>query len=950
MAQQSYCSGEKRFDIHINGGLKDLKDALESIRMNLRWYIGDYNTSLFKQLKGTECSSGFMELIKQLIDNKKVDEIISSNYLELQKIADAIALDQKHDFEDTRCNLSNCVNFPTTSLSSISEKIKGIISDNNSGVKPLKGNNELLPEKYSVDMGPQSVYAKNIRYAIDKINNDAGVYCGKINTVSQIIDAAGCDTNCKKDVLSKTIDIEVQFYIYNIGFIFYQGFFEFFKQAYTKNGKKYKYSVLFGKGGTATTIDPMNKNRLQILSNKGTSSTTSNNIVCEAQPSSNGNELTDLKKQVYLFIYSHEVIGDKLNTTMVAKKNVNVGSSGFSVENICKFINGSGSLFDSSFKSTMDKELNNFDPDVKTLFYITLPMCIKGYGDSGQMITTIVMSCSSTLCEGKYTNKIILMTCDTFFMQLLYLFKCPFLLGTRSTPCYLYDESSKLRGKLAVNFYNDTYGNVKIVLNGIQKVPGYNTPDIPMLLQVEPPVKLPKTPNTNNIAKGMSYNIPIMESIRGAVLDEIKRSTEKIKRLYVIVPYGNSESTNTLCLIERSFFSSPNKITRVDSINGTQFYYLEHNVNVKKVYQGDGNVINEAKDVFDRSLSNINGLVKLFTFVLSISFKRELYENQAPYLFETQFEYFMKQFFNNMTARSKGIFESFKNYIDGIDILLTFKKWNQSYTPQTHPLSRQLNSLNKYLNNSFETQSWMKIKNNCFKPSNLVKKSLEECDEMLDYYIAELELTKGHLKTILSILDLDAAKAAKTAKAGQGLLNESSIRHLCMYAIVLLDYAKNIYEMSNMYSGIFLKNIEVVTTFINDSAMISLFGLLKDVREGTSKYMVLTDFFSVKYSITDIKDDNGNSINMCIDHYLQFADCFNKLKIKVENQRTTIMPMLYAKITDMVDSNITFGSKKDLVQGDINIAKHIIEGIKDADKNRFKSIVDGVKNFQFKFF
>ena len=85
MAQQSYCSGEQRFDIHINGGLKDLKDALESIRMNLRWYIGDYNTSLFKQLKGTECSSGFMELIKQLIDNKKVDEIIAKERAKNQK-------------------------------------------------------------------------------------------------------------------------------------------------------------------------------------------------------------------------------------------------------------------------------------------------------------------------------------------------------------------------------------------------------------------------------------------------------------------------------------------------------------------------------------------------------------------------------------------------------------------------------------------------------------------------------------------------------------------------------------------------------------------------------------------------------------------------------------------------------------------------------------------------
>ena len=59
-------ASEKKALIHIDEKKTTLIKALESIRTNLKWYIGDYNTSLFKRLKGTECSSGFMKLIEEL--------------------------------------------------------------------------------------------------------------------------------------------------------------------------------------------------------------------------------------------------------------------------------------------------------------------------------------------------------------------------------------------------------------------------------------------------------------------------------------------------------------------------------------------------------------------------------------------------------------------------------------------------------------------------------------------------------------------------------------------------------------------------------------------------------------------------------------------------------------------------------------------------------------------
>jgi hypothetical protein len=932
MAQQSYCKTKEK--IHIKAA-SDLDDALESIRENLQWYIGDYDTSLFKQLKGTECSSGFMKLIEELVKGTvTIKAIKDAGYLDLVKITDAIALDQRHDFEDSRCNLSECVDFSKTPLSSISEKIKEIIADDNSGVKPLKGNNELLPEKYSVDMGPQSVYAKNIKHSIDKISYSTDNNCGKINTVSQIIDAAGCDTNCKKDLLSNAIDIDIQFYIYNIGFILYQGFFEFFKNTHSADGKNYKYIVLYGRG----QIDPQIKRR-----QLGTK--TSDKIPCIQPTNPKANDLTDLKQKVYLFVYENDLSIKSVsgNPKPIAIQNVNVGSTGFSVEKICRFIKTQQGIFGESFITAMERAFDKYkNPlEVTRQFFITLPMSAKGYGDSGQMITTIFMSCSNTLCEGKYANKIILMTCDTFFMQLLYLFKCPFLLGTRSTPCYLYDESSKLRGKLAVNIYNETYGTVKIVLNGNPMVKSYNIPSI----QKTPTnrVNLPSASMkdiSRKIGRGLSYNIAIMERFKDVLRSSNKYSTEYIQSLYHIVPYSNiTNDSIACCLVEKGF----NIVTQ----KATHFFYPVNGVKIQEVYNGTCDEINIAKDKFDLTLSGISGLTKLFAFASTIVFKKELYSKQSNYLFDLQYSYFSKQFEESLGLKAKGKFISFKDTImmSPITNPATLIAWNKS-SLNSHQLTGALRDLNDYLNISFETQVWSKKQKECNNPSKLVKKSLEECDEMLDYYETELELVKEHLNTIFTILEQDSQSSSENK------LNAFTILHLCTYALVLFEHKDNIYKLSHMYSGKFLKHIEAVTGFTQDKNISSFFEGLKEIGEGKPgsqyNYPLLKEYFNKKYNkataglLEDPTKQSGVSINMCIDNYLQFAKCFDMMKNKVYNHRVLMLD-LSVKINELESSSTVFTSNKVAVRNNINSITYILTSFNKYTEKRNTMLYDVAK-------
>ena len=896
-------------EIHIKR--VDLKTALESIRVNLQWYIGGYDASLFKRLKGTGCSSGFMMLIEELVKGTLIDDSFITKHLQMGEIVDAIALDQKHDFHDKRCNLGDIVNFTTTPIDNMTKVINEVLDDASNGVKALKGDDELLPEKYSIDMGPQSQYAKSIRKAIDDLESNVYTGGGRINTISQVIDAAGCDTSCNSDTISNTIDINLQFYIYNIGYLFFQGFFKFFIDDYKlPSGNICKYRVLFGNGPVPPRGDDATKIPFTPLKNTSYPSgpeADPSKIKCDLPQDSTGDELTLLKGNIYLFVYK--------NNTMIARNKINVGSSGFSVKKICEFIKGDGEndLFTKDFVAKIKSSIGGCGGNVKDIedrisrFFVSLPMSIKCFGDSGQMVLSLVMSCSSTLCKGDYANKYILITCDTFFFQLLHLFKCPFILGTRSTPCYLYDESSKLKGKLAINIYSNASGNIKIANNNAEAV--YEG------IKDEDKKKL-NVYGLISIRDCTTYYSQIMKAITTAVRNNNRLAIDTVCNKYVIVPYGDvgSPHQQSYCLVEREHFNGSDikAIGKGDTIE--RFHIIVEGVDSLLVYNGTGDAINASKNIFDKSLQTITRVTKLKTFIETIVEKLKYYddityarkngnipkkEGNNSILFFRQFHNFTSKFSLsslNQYRASKG------NHLDNLaelsrlmlkddDLLLLnitgskdvkgskgkdvkgskgSKGSKDAYVIDEKAFKQILEDLNVV----FKMNGWYKefklYQNGSatgLKPCGLTKDAFEECFDMCDCYVLELEAVNKHLETIYDILV-------------QERIQQNVKDELCDDAVKLINYFTKIELLSKSSTEQLQQVISYVSMTID--TLLPLFKRLKGLQETYPESPLVKRLNEESYELFD------KSISTCIEDYIYFAEFIKKVEGKISKHNAVI--------------------------------------------------------------
>jgi hypothetical protein len=338
-----------------------------------------------------------------------------------------IRLDQLHDFDDPgRCIPKFSYNKTNKALNDCSKFIEDSL---NSKITRSVNNATTLPGLvyYCLDTGLRESSSKIIKQRLDAYfqhqNNSAS-----IATISQIVDSAGCSS---KDMNADSlIDYltEYEIYLYNIGFIFYQGFFNYL------NDDKIGYFIIINqlKG----------QDKQKYIENK--------------------------KFNIEIFNYK---FNDNYNIKEFYKSDIIVGQNGFSLPNVCKWISNHMELL------KWPPQQSGLSVDMISKLKISIGMSTKGYGDFGQIFMTTCLNNLDTSTSGKlniFKGKIILFTVDTFLATLAIVAKCPFLLGTINNPCYLHNPIENIRNVNVIEYWNNILDNIKIY---IKEKYDSNTPD-----------------------------------------------------------------------------------------------------------------------------------------------------------------------------------------------------------------------------------------------------------------------------------------------------------------------------------------------------------------------------------------------------------------------------------------------------------------------------------------
>ena len=172
-----------------------------------------------------------LNIIKILITidlKKNAAGLLNNIKIKLTEYLFYIRLDQRHDFDDPgRCIPKFSYNTTNLSLSACSTFIEDKLSSNIT--RPVNKTTTLHGlEYYCLDTGLRETSSKKIKQRLDNYFQRRKQKSASIATISQIVDSAGCspkDTNDNSFTSQYLTDYEI--YLYNIGFIFYQGFFHY---------------------------------------------------------------------------------------------------------------------------------------------------------------------------------------------------------------------------------------------------------------------------------------------------------------------------------------------------------------------------------------------------------------------------------------------------------------------------------------------------------------------------------------------------------------------------------------------------------------------------------------------------------------------------------------------------------------------------------------------------
>ena len=395
---------------------------LSRIKAKLEWYakVEPKVPQIMATISASPNKTVALELISEIYGSAGTQNTIDKMNVLLR----AIKIDQRHDFDDegNRCSGGIDVNFIQFPLGTIADELKArYITPPNSKVELISPQTELTGLKYyCMDIGMRDWNARKLEDNIvktlqDEIDVGKAKCCSKISTISQIIDSAGCAYEKKNDNSYNPAECkfcDTELIMYNIGYIFYQGFFEYF-------GKKDIYCVFKYLPNTSkTTLASMND---------------------------------ATQKKVSLALYG------AANKTELTSSSCTIGQQGFSVKGICAFLNNDKGMFEPQFVQYITTTVAG-NKELKRLLKATTCMSIKGYGDFGQLIVISYLNCIAP-----YINNIILLTCDRFLAYIACILECPFMLGTTVDACYLYDASAKLQNEYIVDVWNMSARNIKII-------------------------------------------------------------------------------------------------------------------------------------------------------------------------------------------------------------------------------------------------------------------------------------------------------------------------------------------------------------------------------------------------------------------------------------------------------------------------------------------------------
>jgi len=392
---------------------------IQEIRIYINYYIRTYIKLLANEDYTIDTlfhddDEGLLKYIRLILKTKealttKEDEDLN---VILKSLLDAIQVDQAHDFLDgsgrttnsLNKNLSSCLASNVSSVhTKINEYLEKFNSDNSSNdVKSLSSVNYDMPDvNFSIiDTGAKEDKSKEI---VSKTQ--------QVVALASIIDSAGCSQ--KNRNMPKELTDDLELIIINIGYIFYQAFYRWFR---IKN--------------IATIIAINDNSSIQEL-------------------------ISSCKKTYSINFYKDGAI-------IYTQKDVIPGCNGdFTVNKIVTTLHKTPTeCCNLLFKGINDTLI---DPVETKRIIMTYYVLNKGFGDFSQMFSCLYFnnrrSYDLTQKEIKTQNihykNIILCTIDRFLAYICHLCKCPFVLGA-STTCRYYscDTNAKYYNLSVIDAYN----------------------------------------------------------------------------------------------------------------------------------------------------------------------------------------------------------------------------------------------------------------------------------------------------------------------------------------------------------------------------------------------------------------------------------------------------------------------------------------------------------------
>jgi len=415
----------KNNEAHV-GKNDEIAKIKKYIKDNISWYISSLNNDDIKESLFNENDEGLLKYIKLIIND--VSEIDEINKL-LISILDAIQVDQAHDFLDGSSrtkdkdaspgslnkNLKICLASNVEAHSKIIEYLNEFNSDDTSNdVKDLSLDNNNMPDvRFSItDTGVRDDKSKEI---VGRTK--------QVVALASIIDSAGCRQK-NRNMCPKFTD-ELELIITNIGYIFYQSFYRWFRE-----------------------------NSIVTL------------IFIDAQGIK---KLIDGCDKTYSIKFYKFDNGSKMNKLFYIQKGVIAGCNGdFTVNKIVTTLFKTPQKCCNELFDGLSKEFSN-DLTIMNNIIMTYYVLNKGFGDFSQMFSCLYFNnrISYDLTEPKEQNihykNIILCTVDRFLAYICHLCKCPFLLGASAT-CRYYscDTNAKYYDLSVIDAYNK-FNDLKII-------------------------------------------------------------------------------------------------------------------------------------------------------------------------------------------------------------------------------------------------------------------------------------------------------------------------------------------------------------------------------------------------------------------------------------------------------------------------------------------------------